>query len=104
YGRGGLIDIFPAGEQLLSRDGRFRYLGGRIPLGRDVQPAIEQLVQDACRRLPHAAGYLGFDLIVPHTAPREPLIVEINPRLTTSYLRYRAAACENLARRLLLPE
>jgi predicted ATP-grasp superfamily ATP-dependent carboligase len=51
--------------------------------------------------LPNLAGYVGFDVVVPFDSPRQPLIVEINPRLTTSYLGYRALADDNLAERLL---
>jgi predicted ATP-grasp superfamily ATP-dependent carboligase len=54
--------------------------------------------------LPGLDGYVGFDLIVPAKSPDHPLLVEVNPRLTTSYLGYRALAAENLAERLLVPD
>ena len=44
---------------------------------------------------------MGLDLLVPQQNPEELLIVEINPRLTTSYLGYRALADGNLAEYLL---
>jgi tyramine---L-glutamate ligase len=100
----GRIDVFPVGAQRLSDDGRFRYLGGRIPAGGIDQRDVESLVRRAVETLPDAAGYLGFDLILPADAPRRPLIVEINPRLTTSYLGYRRLTRENLAERMLRPE
>jgi hypothetical protein len=39
-------------------------------------------------------GYIGFDLICTANGP---LLVEINPRLTTSYIGYRELATANLA-------
>jgi predicted ATP-grasp superfamily ATP-dependent carboligase len=48
-------------------------------------------------------GYVGVDLIIPESMPRQPVVVEINPRLTTSYLGYRALAESNLAEWLLIP-
>jgi predicted ATP-grasp superfamily ATP-dependent carboligase len=37
--------------------------------------------------IPGLAGYVGIDLLLPDGG--DPLIVEINPRLTTSYVGYR---------------
>jgi predicted ATP-grasp superfamily ATP-dependent carboligase len=48
----------------------------------------------ACRAIPGLAGYVGVDLIL---TPGGPLVVELNPRLTTSYLGLRAATRRNLA-------
>jgi hypothetical protein len=57
----------------------------------------------ACRSVPGIRGYVGIDLVVPDQAPHRPVVVEINPRLTTSYLGYRALAENNLAEWMLLP-
>jgi predicted ATP-grasp superfamily ATP-dependent carboligase len=48
-------------------------------------------------------GYVGVDLIFPDATPHQPVVVEINPRLTTSYLGYRALAENNLAEWMLIP-
>ncbi len=99
----GQIEILPFGEQRLSRDGRFRYQGGRIPAV-DLDPPIAfeaaDIVARACRALPGLSGWVGFDLIVSSPAPRV-RIVEVNPRLTTSYVGYRRLTDENLAARML---
>lgn len=96
------IEVFPAGQQRLSDDGRFHYHGGRIPalLPQPMDPT--PIVTRICRSLAGLAGYIGFDLIQTAHSPRL-LIVEANPRLTTSYLGYRALARENLAARILQP-
>ncbi|HEV8070350.1 MAG TPA: ATP-grasp domain-containing protein [Planctomycetaceae bacterium] len=101
--QGDRVDIFPLGEQRISRDGRFRYVGGRIPAPGISPQVIEdatELVADACRSLPGLAGFVGFDLIASAGETRV-RILEANPRLTTSYVGYRRLTHENLAARML---
>jgi predicted ATP-grasp superfamily ATP-dependent carboligase len=98
---GGEPEVFPVAEQLLSDDGRFFYQGGRIP-ARAVDPeTIQTAALAACRCVPGLRGYVGVDLIVPMNQQSPPVVVEINPRLTTSYLGYRELAIDNLAERML---
>jgi len=101
------IDVLLPAEQLQSDDGTFRYLGGRIdratPVTHDTG-AIEKLVRDVAHQIPGLGGYVGIDYILPPGDQSTPVIVEINPRLTTSYLGYRRLAEENLAARLLPSE
>lgn len=83
------VQCLSIGEQRLSSDGRFGYCGGRIPaeVPAKVAETIQQTVLRACRTVSGLAGYVGFDLIL---APDGAIsIVEINPRLTTSYVGYR---------------
>lgn len=90
-------------EQTLSDDGRFEYTGGVVP-GRGLNvAAIQQAAVAACRLVPGLRGYVGVDLIVPAGASDTPLVVEINPRLTTSYLGYSRLCDQNLIARWLDP-
>jgi predicted ATP-grasp superfamily ATP-dependent carboligase len=98
---GGETEVFPVAEQSLSDDGRFFYKGGRIPAREVDQTSIQAAALGACRCVPGLRGYVGVDLIVPAGEPSRPIVVEINPRLTTSYLGYRALAIDNLAGRML---
>ena len=97
--------IFPVAEQRLSHDGEFRYLGGIIPA--DLRPEEVERVQalaSAClATLPGLCGLTGLDLIVPREAPLSPVIVEFNPRLTTSYIGYRRLCVDNLMEQLITP-
>jgi predicted ATP-grasp superfamily ATP-dependent carboligase len=93
--------LLPVALQRLSDDGRFRYLGGRVPWTDRAADDVVRVVERTCDALPDLAGYVGFDVVVPDARDRQPLLVEINPRLTTSYLGYRALAQDNLAARLL---
>lgn len=88
--------LFPPAEQRLSDDGRFSYLGGRIPAREVDQAAIQRAAAGACAVAPGLAGYVGVDLVVRESDQR-PIPVEINPRLTTSYVGYRAHSLDNLA-------
>lgn len=94
-------EILPIAKQCLSNDGTFAYEGGRIPFVGDHDAAIRRMVEFVCSRLQGLAGYIGFDLVIPDESPQQPLIVEINPRLTTSYLGYRCLTPDNLASRML---
>ncbi len=99
------VDIFPLAKQIISRDGAFSYLGGVIPteplLSNGVKEKLQELIRHACRVIPGLRGYVGFDLLVPELDPDDVLLVEINPRLTTSYLGYRQLTPCNLAERML---
>ncbi|HUG89994.1 MAG TPA: ATP-grasp domain-containing protein [Planctomycetaceae bacterium] len=100
------VEVLPLADQHLSDDGRFRYLGGRVrfPPPQPEQSGAESLVRAACRAVSGLSGYVGFDLILPAEDPAAPVLVEINPRLTTSYLGYRRLTSDNLAERLLHPD
>lgn len=97
----GEIEIFPVGRQRLSNE--FVYLGGLIPAGISVaaEIAVRRLVLSACATIPGLSGCIGFDVLLPEVDPSRPLIVEINPRLTTSYVGYRRLSANNLAERWL---
>jgi predicted ATP-grasp superfamily ATP-dependent carboligase len=103
---GDRIEVLPIGQQRISRGGCLHYEGGRIPAC-DIPPALAdeaaELVERACRSLPGLAGFIGVDLIAAAQEPRI-RIVEVNPRLTTSYVGYRRLTRENLAARILLTE
>lgn len=85
--------VLPIAEQHLSAEGEFRYLGGQIPADMTDQErkAVTQLFRDATESLPGLRGYIGADVILPDDDPLAPVLVEINPRFTTSYVGYRRA-------------
>jgi len=100
-GPGVVCPLVPC-EQRLSTDGRFTYLGGRLPLPPDLADRTLGLGRRALAALPTALGYVGLDLVLgadPHGS--EDYVIEVNPRLTTSYVGLRAASGANLAAALL---
>ncbi|MFN2432691.1 MAG: ATP-grasp domain-containing protein [Gemmatimonadota bacterium] len=72
----------------------FRYAGGDVPLDSPFAEDALELAAAACRAIPGLAGYVGVDLVL---TPNGPLVVEVNPRLTTSYLGLRRVFRENVA-------
>jgi tyramine---L-glutamate ligase len=92
-----------AGEQLLSSDGRLRYRGGVLPLSAPLNLRARLLAERAVRSMPEVLGYVGVDLVLGNSADgSEDWVIEINPRLTTSYVGLRRLARTNLAEMMLL--
>jgi predicted ATP-grasp superfamily ATP-dependent carboligase len=92
----------PATKQLLSADGRFQYLGGRVPLTEDQEWRARRLAERAVRCVEGLQGYFGVDLILGDQSDGSAdVVIEINPRLTTSYVGLRRLAKFNLAEALL---
>ncbi len=92
----------PAVEQRLSSDGRFRYLGGRLPLPEHLDRRARCLAERAVECVAGLHGWFGVDLILGAADDGSgDAAIEINPRLTTSYLGLRQLACFNLAEALL---
>jgi len=101
--RDGRVDVFPTGQQRLADDGTFRYQGGVLPASVSSQAAdaLDQTARVLCRQAPGLLGLAGVDWLLPNHEPPRPLVVDVNPRLTTSYVGYRRLAKTNLAARLL---
>jgi tyramine---L-glutamate ligase len=90
-----VVALLP-GFQRLSEDGRFHYRGGSIPLPSELAARALILGRRAVEVVPGLCGYIGVDLVLGSSADgRGDQIIEINPRLTTSYLGLRALADTN---------
>jgi predicted ATP-grasp superfamily ATP-dependent carboligase len=99
---GGTRHSLPAVEQRLSSDGRFRYLGGRLPLPDNLDRRARNLAERAVECVEGLHGWFGVDLVLGDAADGSgDVAIEINPRLTTSYLGLRRLARFNLAEALL---
>lgn len=96
------VEWFPVAEQQLSDDGHFTYLGGTVParIAPHEHAAIRHLGEQAAATIDGLRGYIGFDIVLPIAAPHQPMLVEINPRLTTSYIAYRRLCADNLLAKL----
>jgi predicted ATP-grasp superfamily ATP-dependent carboligase len=100
-GPGGNVPLLPA-SQLLSEDGRFSYLGGEIPLPSELAERAVRLGQMAVDCVPGLKGYVGVDLILgPRANGVQDYTIEINSRLTTSYVGLRELANFNIAEAML---
>ncbi len=87
----------PACAQLLSDDGRFQYLGGGVPLPETIQARAHRLALAAVAALSEVNGYVGVDLVLGSDPDGgEDVVIEVNPRITTSYVGLRKLCRGNL--------
>ena len=92
----------PACTQSLSTDGRFHYLGGRAPLHPALAERAGALARRAVDTVAGLAGFCGVDLVLGNAEDgRGDQVIEINPRVTTSYVGLRRLIQDNLADLLL---
>src|SRR5262249_43321963 len=100
-GPAGQFTLAPC-RQRLSADGRFSYLGGECPLPAELHRRATVLAGQALATLPEPTGYLGVDIVLGNQPDgSSDVVVEINPRLTTSYVGLRAVSATNLAGAML---
>jgi predicted ATP-grasp superfamily ATP-dependent carboligase len=76
---------------------RFEYRGGVVPLEHPDQARALAAASDAAHAIPGLRGYVGVDLLLGD----EPVVMEVNPRMTTAYTGLRHAIDVNLAALLL---
>ena len=92
-GPDGAVPLLP-GEQILSNDGRFHYRGGRFSLSSDEADRAIAVGRRAIAGIPGLGGWIGVDLVL----GERDVAIEINPRLTTSYIGLRRMTQVNLAK------
>lgn len=93
--------LLPA-EQILALDGSFQYLGGSAPLPEAESARVRRLAEQAVASVPGMRGFVGVDVVLgEEPTGRDDVVIEINPRLTTSYVGLRHLARFNLAAAML---
>ena len=96
------VTPLPPTLQCISTDGSLRYLGGEYPLPPELSARATRLAVAAIKAMPPATGYVGVDLVLGDSLNGSgDAVIEINPRLTTSYAGVRAIVKENLAEAML---
>lgn len=104
--------ILPAVEQLLERSRLplssectvtwLSYAGGRLPLSPALNARAARLAENVVTAGLDLYGYVGIDLVLGDDEDgRDDRVLEVNPRLTTSYVGYRALMPRQLAPMLL---
>ena len=75
----------------------FESRGGEIMRETEMIHRARQLARTALAALPATRGFVGLDLILgPDPNGCDDVVIEVNPRLTTSYVGLRRQAVENL--------
>jgi hypothetical protein len=86
--------VLAVSGQTLAGGAVFAYAGGETPLAHPQAARAAAAARRACRGLPGLKGYVGVDVVLTDT---DAFVIEVNPRLTTSYLGVRASLRENVA-------
>jgi tyramine---L-glutamate ligase len=81
-------------EQILGSSPPFAYRGGRTPFDHELAPQAAATAVAACRAVRGLRGFVGVDVVLTES---DVVVIEINPRLTTAYLGFRAAVDANVA-------
>ena len=98
----GIPGPLPGCMQRLRIGGAIEYQGGALPLAPALNERATKIAGRAIDTLPRPFGYLGVDVVLgDHLDGSHDHVIEINPRLTTSYVGLRAAAQINLAEAML---
>lgn len=92
--------VLPPCYQSLSRDRTFLYLGGQVPINDELVERAERLAHRVAAVLPRGVGYVGLDIVLGEDSQQD-VLVEVNPRLTTSYVGLSSLAKNNLAEGIL---
>ncbi len=91
----------PARQNIVTSGDRLSYHGGQIPCSPEIVARIKPVAQTIATALGPFDGYVGVDLLVDLSVTTEPeasvIVVEVNPRLCTSYVGYRMLTMDNLA-------
>ena len=86
-------------QQIRHENGGFVLDGCLVNVESAYQAYYRDLIGAIARALPGLWGYIGIDLV--ETPDRGPVILEINPRLTTSYVGVNPATGINVAEQVL---
>ncbi len=73
---------------------RLTYRGGRVPLDHPLRSLAFRRAAEVVKAIPGLKGYVGIDLVL---TDRDVVVIEVNPRLTTSYVGIRMILHQNLA-------
>ncbi|MFQ5989983.1 MAG: ATP-grasp domain-containing protein [Candidatus Methylomirabilales bacterium] len=84
--------------QYIRSDNGLTYRGGTVHIEHASRSAAFGMVKDLHQALPGLRGYFGVDLVLTRSGP---VFIEVNPRLTTSYIGLRRAFPTNLAEAIL---
>lgn len=86
-------------QQVVITRNRFNLQACRVNTPNDCQTFYQTVIDQVAEAMPGLWGYVGIDII--ESDAQGPLILEINPRLTTSYVGIKQATGINLAEQVL---
>ncbi len=91
--------LCPPCRQLIRWNHSAHYEGGEYPLAEPLASRARKLASAVAAAFPQARGYWGVDLVLgPAPDGSQDYVIEVNPRLTTSYVVLRQACQAGLAK------
>ena len=77
---------------------RLRYHGGCVPFDHPLRALAFRRAEEVVLAIPGLKGYVGIDLVL---TDHDAVVIDVNPRLTTSYVGVRKVLLQNLAALIL---
>ncbi len=84
--------------QEISGRSRLRYHGGSVPFDHPLRALAFRRAEEVVRAIPGLRGYVGIDLVL---TDHDAVVIEVNPRITTSYVGIRKVLRQNPAALIL---
>ena len=78
--------------QEISGRARLSYRGGRVPFDHPLRPLAFWRAEEVVRAIPGLKGYVGIDMVLTDC---DAVVIEVNPRVTTSYVGIRKVLRQN---------
>ncbi len=100
-GPAGCVQLQPC-DQLITCGQQYTYCGSRVCTDERLVQRAERLVEPLIAPLAKQRGYVGVDLVLGNDdSGSQDVVIEINPRLTSSYVALRDWHSFNLAEQML---
>lgn len=97
------VKAMPPGRQYIHGDSRLHYRGGSVGLEDELADRAMELAVNAASWVAGLHGYVGVDMVLGSEAQTD-RVIEINPRLTLSYIALKALCETSIAAAMLDPD
>lgn len=87
-------------QHIENKESVLYYRGGILNGARQYQPQMDTLAANILSAMPGLQGYWGIDVMIDPNS-KQLTVIEINPRLTTSYIKLKEAMAYNPAKLVL---
>jgi predicted ATP-grasp superfamily ATP-dependent carboligase len=87
-------------QHLVQQNNAFKLSGLTVNAFDDAEGNITALANKIAQMLPDAAGYMGVDILI-EPGTNHVVVIEVNPRLTSSYVGLGKATGQNMAELIL---
>lgn len=94
-------ELLPPTGQVFDDDPIGHYVGAKYPLTSEIADRATALASRTLAVIPPTRGYIGIDMVISDSGPNEDCVLEINPRLTMSYLKLMQIVGGGLAIKML---